>query len=259
MIQKEGFLIQSSLVTGLNALRKATVNDPKNCYTAFFELSIAIERLMKVILILDHFAENGFAASLDVKKYFHDLKSLYQAVSKIASKYDGIRLADLQSLPISRQLFDLLSDFAKGDRYHNINELTASGTSTDPLTVWRHVLGEIVKQDLRVKTKIQAKRAAEFLGLVLESSARVLMYDLDNSPLTASQSIEIPMLQSKATRYAVWHVISVVAPLADLLNAVSDQARKREIGESLSVPFMSEFLQFVHCKKSYVLRRGRWT
>jgi hypothetical protein len=45
LFQQEGFLARSSLLAGLNALRKANIDDTNKglFYSAFFELSIGFE------------------------------------------------------------------------------------------------------------------------------------------------------------------------------------------------------------------------
>ena len=59
LLQQEGYLTRSCLYTGFSALSNANINNNKgDFYVAFFQLSIGLERLMKLALILDYMATN---------------------------------------------------------------------------------------------------------------------------------------------------------------------------------------------------------
>ena len=60
LLHQEGYLFRSALTTGLSALCKANSTDPgtDKVYTAFFQLSIGLERLTKTILIVTHMSKN---------------------------------------------------------------------------------------------------------------------------------------------------------------------------------------------------------
>lgn len=60
LLQQEGLLAEACLCNGLTALRHANLGDKKaRFYSAFFELSIGFERLMKLIIIIDHMAKHN--------------------------------------------------------------------------------------------------------------------------------------------------------------------------------------------------------
>src|SRR5258708_2646489 len=56
-----GYLFHSCLTQGLAALRNANLHEIEQYYTPFFQLSIGLERLMKVIVIIDHAARNALS------------------------------------------------------------------------------------------------------------------------------------------------------------------------------------------------------
>jgi hypothetical protein len=64
LLQQEGYLIRTSLAQGLTLLRSANLGETGHYYGAFFGLSIALERLLKVIIILDHMATRPDSQSL---------------------------------------------------------------------------------------------------------------------------------------------------------------------------------------------------
>ena len=64
LLQQEGYLISSSLTTGLTELRAAHVHNKGAFYTALFNLSVGFERLLKAIVIIDHMLDNGLAVPI---------------------------------------------------------------------------------------------------------------------------------------------------------------------------------------------------
>lgn len=66
LLEQEGLLAQACLCNGLTALRRANLGDKKGLfYSAFFELSIGFERVLKSGLALAHWqgCRNRFSAN----------------------------------------------------------------------------------------------------------------------------------------------------------------------------------------------------
>lgn len=85
LFQQEGFLARSSLLSGFNALLKANIDDTNkgSFYSAFFEISIGFERLMKLVLVIDNMAKNDLQPMTDnelKEKYGHKIDSLYSGI-----------------------------------------------------------------------------------------------------------------------------------------------------------------------------------
>ena len=85
MLIQECFVILSNLNQGLENLAKGSFDDtyPRYFYGAFFNISIAIERLLKVCLvsndILIKVKNNEMIATItNLKQYGHDLSKLYK-------------------------------------------------------------------------------------------------------------------------------------------------------------------------------------
>jgi hypothetical protein len=114
LLEKEGLLIHSTLALGLTALRNATLSTKEKYYSAFFELSIGMERLMKTILILSHMSQNALAPPTQKKmrNLGHDLETLFaecQALEPICGKSSLSQLAP-NSAPL--RILSFLSKFA---------------------------------------------------------------------------------------------------------------------------------------------------
>lgn len=105
LLQQEGFLAQACLCNGLTALRQANLGDSKGrFYSAFFELSIGLERVLKLVLILDHMARQQLQPpdTKTVKNYGHKLSALFNSAKTINTARGITALDDFpdDSLPI---------------------------------------------------------------------------------------------------------------------------------------------------------------
>ena len=191
LLEQEGLLAQACLCNGLTALRRANLGDKKGLfYSAFFELSIGFERVLKLILILDHMARNQLVPpdSKTVEDYGHKLRSLFDA-AKGACAAHGVTALDAfqpNSLPIA--ILGFLDDFAHpGGRYSNINKLTGHKhqTMVDPIAQW----GEIANRIMREYATPKDRQRAQLNGLVASAAfgdaAASLISDLNQQPMDA--------------------------------------------------------------------------
>ncbi len=129
-IRKECCLVQELISSGATALGKANYRDGEGYYySAFFNLSIGMERLAKLILAADHIIEKkGIAPSKKyIEKHGHNLIKLLDEVDKIAEKYK-LKLKYEYERPqdsISIAIISCLDSFASSDkgRYDNFNNL----------------------------------------------------------------------------------------------------------------------------------------
>jgi len=121
LLQQEGHLISSCLAMGLTELRSANVYNKGAFYSALFNLSVGIERLLKAIIIMEHMLKNNL--SVPTKKQLrgcgHNITELYDECVKISINH-GSQLPARSSIDnINQELLGLLSDFAQITRYHN--------------------------------------------------------------------------------------------------------------------------------------------
>jgi hypothetical protein len=88
LLQHEADLMEGCLSIGLTAFRNATVSDKRKFYSGFFNTSIAFERLMKLIVVVDYMLNNNFnpPTKNQLKAYGHDLVSLYQSSVNAANR-----------------------------------------------------------------------------------------------------------------------------------------------------------------------------
>jgi len=258
LLQQEGYLISSCLATGLTELRVANVHNKGAFYSALFNLSVGMERLLKSIIIMEHMLNNNLASPTkkQLKNYGHNIAELYDTAFTIANNH-GIPLPSRAEIDIINQdILTLLGDFAQTTRYHNLDSLNTSQTKKDPLIHWSEIILSILSKDVSKKqqTKIlnQANAIASSMG-----NTFTIMQGLDKQPLSTEEALALPGLHDQAAKYAVFRVVDILSPMRDLISELSRYANK--FGRSSpSFPQMQEFLEWLWNDKQYVLRKKRW-
>lgn len=110
-MNEECELTSALLKSGLHSLRRASIWYKGNYYRAFFELSIALERLLKIIIIMKYRRENAgeFPTINDENIVGHKLIDLWSK-------------AELKELTgIHKEILVFLDEFAGYTRYYNLD------------------------------------------------------------------------------------------------------------------------------------------
>ena len=267
LLEQEGLLAQACLCNGLTALRRANLGDKKGLfYSAFFELSIGFERVLKLGLILDHMANNNLAPppSKYIEGFRHDLIRLFDA-TKTVSTARGLTFLDEfppDSLPI--RILDFLDRFADtGGRYSNINKLTGHKHQAvdDPIVKW----GEIASQIMQTQATPRERQRAQLNGLVASAAfggaAACLISDLNQQPMgVAPMHVRASELDT-AAKHAIYALVTLIAALREVLDSLCGSAwTANPPGNSgvADVPDMKEFFQFAWADRQYVMRKRQW-
>lgn len=267
LLEQEGLLAQACLCNGLTALRRANLGDKKGLfYSAFFELSIGFERVLKLVLILDHMANNKLAPppSKYIEGFRHDLIRLFDATKTVCTTR-GLTFLDEfppDSLPI--RILDFLDRFADtGGRYSNINKLTGHKHQAvdDPIVKW----GEIASQIMQTQATPKGRQRAHLNGLVASAAfggaAAYLISDLNQQPMgVAPMHVRASELDT-AAKHAVYALVTLIAALREVLDSLCGSAwTANPPGNSgvADVPDMKEFFQFAWADRQYVMRKRQW-
>lgn len=266
LFQQEGFLARSSLLAGLNALRKANVDDTNKglFYSAFFELSIGFERLMKLVLVIDHMAKNNLKPMTDQElksKYGHKIESLYQACKQLNHSLGRSADEFYSEGGFEWKIIHFLHEFALSAKYYNLSKLTNGQRTNDPLAEWWKLLCRVIRSDVNSKKleKIQSESLAycdNFAG-----NSFTLMRGLDGQLMTTLDAVMYPQLVEAASPYMVWHVFKIISPFYFLISDVVDSAHQIEHSKGIdhpSIPYMYEFFPFLLLGRADVIRRRKW-
>ncbi|MBI2472441.1 MAG: hypothetical protein HYV59_14570 [Planctomycetes bacterium] len=259
LLQQEGYLIESCLTSGLTNLRKAHVHNKGGFYSALFNLSIGIERLLKAILIIDHMLQNNLSSpsKKQLKGYGHRLIDLYNSVFGVANR-EGVAVADFDSLDsINQNILNLLSNFAQSTRYYNLDSLDSRQLCKDPLSHWGEIIFAILNQDVSEKQRTRVLSKAGIIAKLIESKTMVLMHGLDQKPLTLESTFSLPSLHELAVKHAVLRLVSVLCPLRKLVRSLCHKTYG--LGRTAPpIPQMQEFLEWLWDDRQYVLRKKKW-
>lgn len=260
LLAQEGYLISSCLATGLNELRKANVHHKGAFYTALFNLSIGLERLMKAVVIIDHMLEHTMKAPTTkvLKTYGHNILDLHRTCVGISAR----RTTNLNPYSsfdaIDKEMMRSLNDFAQMSRYHNLDSLSSSTGQVDPLQLWDSILLKIIGTDVPRRHVEKILRDADVVSIALRDCTQVHMVGLSKEPLTLDKSLSLPRLHEQGTRFAILRLIRILAPIRELLKDISQVAFYGQDYTSPPVPLMGEFLEWIWDDRSYVLRKRRW-
>jgi len=260
LLQSEGYLFRSSLLAGLTALRHATSSNPGNFWSGFFQLSVGIERALKCVVVLDHIGRTGLPpTNRELRNFGHDIQSLVATVVALPVDKGPNPLGQFEAASVEIEILAFLSEFAVTTRYYNLDALSRGNAKGSPLPRWHSLLQRLVRQNIPPERVSDIAQQSVDLAAVIDSSVRVVAHDLDGSPLDVARMLAAPRLQDLGCKYAVWHMIVILAALYECLRSATWRAHEREDKSSpASVPYMYEFLTFALLDKSYVLRKRRW-
>lgn len=262
-LQQEGCLIRSCLLTGLNALSGPHAGDKGAYYTAFFQLSIGLERAMKVIFIMEYMGSNALQRPTTsiLKRQGHKLVELIESMRCIPSDNAPHPLVSIQTGSIEWEILEHLSEFATGARYFNLDHGGSGSLEADPLKRWDRILARILREDVPPMQRERTQKMAQHVAGAISEHVFVLRHGLDRSLLSTEASLVEPALAALAAPYAVYRTLLLIAPLQDLLRATSYRvhALNHTSGDGTpSVPYMHEFLDFVGFDKKSALAKKRW-
>src|SRR5438128_8770471 len=197
LLQQEGYLIRTSIAQGLTSLRSANLNKKGDYYAAFFGLSIGLERLLKVIIILDYMAGNELRAPAGsmVRKSGgrsgHDLLELLKNVCLIPTKSATHPLASLVPCSLEYEIIKHLSDFGEScGRYANLEALASGHAQLDPLSAWKTIAVKILETDVPRRQKEVVRAQATALATDMAHFTLARSHDLDRQQLSLQDLVE---------------------------------------------------------------------
>jgi hypothetical protein len=257
LFQQEGHLMASTLASGLTAARKTHDHDKGAVYVALFNLATGLERLFKAVVIAEHMAMHDLAAPTKKKlqDYGHDLGGLYDTCVVIGTKYEHVLTPRFEFDALDQGLVDLLSDFGKGARYHNLDQLGGSPTSHDPLARWAALL-TLAADDVSERVKMRIRASTAVVTGLMADSTMVIVTGLDGRVLTLEEALERPGLHRVAAPHLVWRLVRLIDSFVPVLDATCQAANRAAAAPIL--PAMSEFFEWLWADRAHVLRKSRW-
>ena len=265
-LHREASLVSQIIGSGATALGRASYGSGfGEYYTAFFGLSIGIERLAKLILVADYAMDNGgtLPGQSVVRKYGHQIKALVDDVDQIAKKRnisvpylaptDPICTAVINSL-------DAFSDASRG-RYANFEAIGNPNfnVADEPVNKWwSEVVEPILDRHYRgKKAEIGVKHRAAVIDAMIGEVSMVRFTNETGSMMdTVSTASERTGQTKWAQKYGRFYALSVVRWLSHVFaELVREAAHRRGID---SLYGHDEFFTTYTLDDDFLLTRKVW-
>jgi hypothetical protein len=265
-LNRESSLVRSLIGSGVTALGKASYGDKKGeYYTAFFALSVGLERLAKLILITDFALQhNGQLPNQKIlTKYGHKLHKLLDEANEIQERH-GVKLTF--SRPTSEipqriiECLDLFADASRG-RYANIGALGNPNFSEEfePIRKWwdnvatlileRHYFGKSIRN--------RVERNAHIVDRMLGGHASVLFLPESGETIHDVLSASIRSGQTELVqKFGRYYTLMLVRWLSDLFCKLTLIAcHKKQLDAFFG---HDEFFSTFRVDDDFLLRRRVW-
>jgi len=260
---REAGIASSMLGSGVTLLGKASARHHGIYNEAFFDLSIGLERLAKLIIVVEHaVSHNGEFLDNNIlkKRYGHKIGALLECTQRLAAKYlQGQKYGVLPNTDIHNAMVEVLSDFAHKTRYYNLNLLTDSGngSSVDPIAAWYWRVGQPIMA--RHYSKRQRTQDSQFAASLEEAIGSVMLvhHTREDGELIGSvQDASLTQAQTKiVSKYSRFYALQIIRHLAYLLWEVESEAQQRGLAD---IPYLHEFFGIFMNEDSYFRRRKTW-
>ena len=263
-LAREISLAAQALCTGITALRKANSAKIGLYYEAFFNLATGLERLCKIVLIVDYAIDhNGeFPTDNGLRKFGHNIRKLVCETKRIRAKhyYDGT-LAQFPNDEVVTQAIIFLSEFASSARYYNLDFLQIQGKSNvrhDPIFSWYDIVGsEVLRKHYTARISENHRAMAKDIGEELETNTSVYIAVEDDSMITNVASMLVQYKKTEVVqRWAQFYILRLARYLSMLISDLENEAHRRDFR---SVPYLSEFLWPFRVPDRDFKRRKTWS
>src|ERR1700754_304605 len=195
LFQQEGYLMASTLASGLTAARKAHDHDKGSVYVALFNLATGLERFFKAVVIAEHMALHALVAPSKkrLRVYGHDIRGLYDTCVVIGTKHGHALTPRFEFDALDKGIVDLLSDFGEGARYHNRDRRGAPPAIADPLARWAGLL-RLAADDVSDRSKTGIRTGAAATASLMADSTMVMMRGMEGASLRLTHVVGRPCL-----------------------------------------------------------------
>ncbi|MCA1435600.1 hypothetical protein I6F33_21795 [Bradyrhizobium sp. BRP20] len=265
-LHREATLVSQLIGAGTTALGRASYASRfGDYYTAFFGLSIGIERLAKLILIADYVLEHSgkLPDQAAVKRYGHKLGMLVEEADRIAKKHNLKLETPKPDGPIPKAIIlclDAFADASKG-RYANFEAIgnPAFNPANEPVAMWwREVVEPILKKHYRgTRAEAGVKARAQVIDAMIGGMSSVNFFDESGGTMDNVATASERTGQTRwAQKYGRFYTLSIVRWLSEVFSVLT-QINGYKFG--LEVLFGHyEFFNTYRVDDNFLLTRRNW-
>jgi len=218
-LTREAAIASQSISAGLTSLRKANYAATGLYSHAFFSVTIGLERLLKIIFLLDVAIQTGGAYPTDQDlrtRFGHDIRKLFSFAREIHARLpnEGSRFP-LNPGGLEDDIIEFFSKFAVSSRYYNLNFLTGRINKTqqvDPIAEWYKKIGSRILMLHYSEAQRQRNiQSAIIIEHMLGSFTAVLHTTEEGSPLTDVKSASLRTGENKIIqKYGTFYCAKIV-------------------------------------------------
>lgn len=215
--------------------------------------------------MLDYYIDNNgvFPNSAYFEKYFkkklsHNILLIYSESMAVARRR-GIAFKFLKNLddPIHQRILKILSDFARGDRYSNINLLGGNVAGSDSIAAWAADVDELIfNSHISAARRNKIRNRARFIHEVSSAFTNVLHISESGRETTTVEdaSYETGRWEAVAPKRQLL-VMQIIRFWVELLYDL--QYKAMDVGKD-DIPYLNEVFRGFCNPDSYVKTRKTW-
>lgn len=261
---QECYLTQSSMLSGIEFLTKANIYDNKDglFYSSFFNLSIGIERFLKIALVSEYMYTNDFQKpdAKFLEKKGHNLIKLFNSCAEIGCKYD-IPISPLDKEHKAYDLFDFLSSYAKKTRYQNLNKLTNKYEEYDkhPIHSWADISGSYLRKYVK-NDKIESELLRHYNKYPYATGFTHYL-DFNGHPLMYPDLLMYQYIVQRSKPYILNDLIQTLKPIYRMLNKISldcNNGPNADLNSLVKLPYYGELFPFFYADLQLFKRTKNW-
>lgn len=254
-LNNEASFVRSALGLGVTQIQYANYADLGIYWQSFTNISVGLERLAKLTILLDCFLNKGsFPDFKTLKRFGHKLNDLYGVSREIVDRnnieFDYISILDNE---IHKNILSVLTDFANGDRYANLDFLTGE-SDKNPVLDWSKNVDEwIWENKISEKSKNKIRMNASLWNLIpcgcffITETNKVIRKAEEASILTGKWQAIAP--------YRKLYIVEVVRYWVEILIWLQNSCHRK----GLEVPYFGEYFPLFLQNDAYIKRRKNWT
>lgn len=257
-IADEAQFTREILGSGVTQLGKANYGKRGMYFLAFTALSTGLERIGKLSLLLDYYIHNSM--TFPDEKYLkneigHDLIKLYKKSQEIV-KRNGISFKYQSKIedPIQIEILSILSKFAKGDRYSNIDFIVDSKYQSDPIKEWSQKVDEKLFE-LRVSEKKKSNIAynAMMMEQIVGQFTLVRHYSESREDIRDVETASYITGKTNAIlKYRQLYTLQIIRYWVELCKGLQWNAMENR---NASIPFLNEIFAIFYNEDAYFKTR----
>jgi hypothetical protein len=264
LLKLEAHTAERTLKEGFRILLKTSLysEDEGDFHSAFFLLSIGIERLLKLALISNELLEvrYGLPKAGHLKKEFgHDIMKAHSACLTLLERRGT---SPEQLSEIQKETLSFLSQFAGKSRYFHLDQIETPTKTLDPVSAWASIVRRCHY------TRFSAKRINSLFHGILkkmdeENIENKYTYFLDDSgsPMLLADIEHDRLMWKMNKRHLAWLILRSLQPIQELLNMTSAEATALEIDlgmRQMAIPEYTDFFQFLLISEESHVKNSLW-